>query len=256
VYTGVGIGICLAGLFAWVGGAQAARTLWLELGVLAAAGALLARPTHSASSKPSPARDRSVPIRSPQEWAFVFCYGIFGFGYIMPATFLTAMAREQVADPLVFGLTWPLFGLAAALSVAGVALWLRSSRRRAVWSAAQAIMALGTGVVLVSQSMLALAVSAVLVGGTFMVATMAGLQLARELAPQNPTPLLARMTVAFASGQIAGPLLVRWLGTERVGGHTAVWWGNLAATVLLALTAAWLAHRSSHAIEQEGSATF
>ena len=73
--------------------------------------------------------------------------------------------------------------------------------------------------------------SAVLVGGTFMVATMAGLQLARELAPQNPTPLLARMTVAFASGQIAGPLLVRWLGTERVGGHAAVWWGNLAATV-------------------------
>ena len=252
VYTGVGIGICLAGLFAWVGGAQAARMLWLELGALAAAGAMLARPTQSASSKPSPARAPSVPIRrSPQEWAFVFCYGIFGFGYIMPATFLPAMAREQVADPLVFGLTWPLFGLAAALSVAGVALWLRSSRRRAVWAAAQAIMALGTGVVLVSQSILALAVSAVLVGGTFMVATMAGLQLARELEPKNPTPLLARMTVAFASGQIAGPLLVRWLGTGRAGGHDAVWWGNLAATVLLALTAAWLAHGSCQAIKQE-----
>jgi MFS family permease len=159
----------------------------------------------------------------------------------VPATFLPAMAREQVADPLVFGITWPLFGLAAALSVAAAGRWLAAWPRRRLWALAQMTMALGTAVILFSQAMWALAASAVLVGGTFMVATMAGLQLAREHAPENPTPLLARMTVAFATGQIAGPLLVRALGAERIGGHDAFWWANAAATVLLALTATWLA---------------
>jgi hypothetical protein len=102
-------------------------------------------------------------------------------------------------------------------------------------------MALGTAVILFSQAMWALAACAVLVGGTFMVATMAGLQLARECAPGNPTPLLARMTVSFAAGQIAGPLLVRALGPAPIAGQDAFWWANAAATLLLTLTATWLA---------------
>jgi predicted MFS family arabinose efflux permease len=244
VYTGVGIGICVAGLFAWIGGAQSARMLWFELALVAAAGATLTalQRHHSPAVAVSSARGASATARSAaQQWALVSCYGSFGFGYIVPATFLPAMAREQVADPLVFGITWPLFGLAAALSVAAAGRWLAAWPRRRLWALAQMTMALGTAVILFSQAMWALAASAVLVGGTFMVATMAGLQLAREHAPENPTPLLARMTVAFATGQIAGPLLVRALGAERIGGHDAFWWANAAATVLLALTATWLA---------------
>ena len=101
-------------------------------------------------------------------------------------------------------------------------------------------MALGTALPLLAQTLWALAASAVLVGGTFMVATMAGLQLAREQVPANPTPLLARMTAAFAAGQIAGPLLVRALGPGRWAGWDALSWASAAATVLLVLTAVWL----------------
>ena len=170
----------------------------------------------------------------------VLCYGTFGFGYIVPATFLPAMARQQVSDPLVFGLTWPLFGLAAGLSVVAAARWLAAWPRRRVWALAQGTMALGTALPLATQALWALAACAVLVGGTFVVATMAGLQLAREEAPSNPTPLLARMTVAFAAGQIAGPLLVRALGPGLRAGWDALAWANALATVLLLLTAAWL----------------
>ena len=46
----------------------------------------------------------------------VLCYGTFGFAYVIPATFVPAMARELVTDPLVFGWAWPVFGIAAALS--------------------------------------------------------------------------------------------------------------------------------------------
>jgi hypothetical protein len=96
-------------------------------------------------------------------------------------------------------------------------------------------MALGTAIPLASRSLWSLAASAVLVGGTFMVATMAGLQLARERRPSDPAPLLARMTVAFAVGQIAGPLLVR-----AIGGDHALASSHAAATLLLLATAGWL----------------
>jgi MFS family permease len=172
--------------------------------------------------------------------ALVFSYGTFGFGYIVPATFLPAMARRQVSDPLVFGITWPLFGLAAMLSVVAAARLVPHWPRRRVWALAQGVMALGTGLTLFSGALWSLALSAVLVGGTFMVATMAGLQLAREQAPDNPTPLLSRMTVAFAVGQIVGPLLVRAIGPGTAGGWDAFTWSNACATGLLAVTAAWL----------------
>ncbi|MDO5288831.1 MAG: YbfB/YjiJ family MFS transporter [Pseudomonadota bacterium] len=263
MYTGVGAGIALTGLLAWLGGMQPARALWLELGALAAAGAAfslaqrpaaqVARPSLAPPAPPAPpapaapAEPKGVGqqarLGSPHG-ALVLCYGAFGFGYIVPATFLPAMAREQVAHPLVFGLTWPLFGAAAALSVALAARALGGWPRRRVWALAQGVMALGTAVLLLSQALWALALSAVLVGGTFMVATMAGLQLARELAPEHATRLLARMTVAFAAGQIAGPLLVRALGSAGLSGPQALWWSHALATAMLAATAAWLAREA------------
>ncbi len=247
IYTGVGIGIAVTGSLTWLGGRQPASWLWIELGVLAAAGAVAVltwlRPSSSnipveSSSRPPGAP--ATPSRCQSAGTFVLCYGTFGFGYIIPATFLPTMARAQVADPLVFGLTWPLFGLAAALSVGAAARWLANWPRRRVWALAQGTMALGTALPLLTHALWGLAASAVLVGGTFMVATMAGLQLARELSPDNPTPLLARMTVAFAAGQIAGPLLVRLMGTGVSWGWDALGWINALATILLAVSAFWL----------------
>ncbi len=73
-----------------------------------------------------------------------------------------------------------------------------------------------------------------------MVATMAGLQLARELRPANPMPRLDRMTAALASGQIAGSLLIRVLGVERWAGLDTLTLTNALATVLLCAMALWL----------------
>jgi hypothetical protein len=104
-------------------------------------------------------------------------------------------------------------------------------------------MALGTALPLVDlahPSLAVLAASALFVGGTFMVATMAGLQLAREQAPAQPAALLARMTAAFAAGQIAGPLLVRLLAPAGLD-HRAALTATLAlATLTLMASAAWL----------------
>lgn len=242
VYVGVGAGITAAGLLAWAGGLQPSQALWIELALLAAVVsamvAVLLRGERDAG--PAAAAAPAVTAGSGPHAALVICYGSFGFGYIVPATFLPAMARQQVDDPLVFGLAWPLFGLAAAASVAVAARWLAGWPRRRLWAAAQTVMTVGAALPLLGRSPAALALAAVLVGGTFMVATMAGLQLARELEPAAPTALLARMTSAFAAGQIAGPLLVRLAGPWLPAGTDAVALGSALATVALAVSAAWL----------------
>jgi MFS family permease len=254
MYTGVGVGIALTGLVTWLGGHQSAWMLWIELGLMATVGAghvrralavQVQRSTQpQTSSAPAGATTtgsnshESAPSHYPL--GPIFCYGAFGFGYIIPATFLPTMARQLVDDPLVFGLTWPLFGMAATLSVAGVSRWLANWPRRRVWALAQAVMAVGTCIPLFLQSVQALALSAVLIGGTFMVATMAGLQWAREKMPTHPAPLLSRMTGAFAAGQIAGPLLIRWMRFADIAQTQALNMANGIATALLIATAVWL----------------
>lgn len=240
IYTGVGLGIALAGVLAWLGGCQPADRLWLELGLIAAAGAWLVWRFSRGPSVVAAAPCAAAAGDRGGQVALVICYGAFGFGYIVPATFLPAMARALTPDPLVFGLAWPLFGFAAALSVAGVARWLKRTPRCRVWAAAQGIMALGTALPLAVPSLWTVAASALLVGGTFMVATMAGLQLARAAHPADPTPLIARMTAAFAAGQIAGPLTVRALGLIDLADGEALAWTGAMATIVLVVTAVWL----------------
>lgn len=254
IYTGVGLGIVISGTLTWLGGRQPAYWLWLELGVLCALGAGFviaglpsgppSEPAHAATpvaqshvQRPSgEGRSRDTA----EHWDFILCYGTFAFGYIVPATFLPVMARQLVDDPLVFGLTWPLFGLAATASVAAAARWLSAWPRRSVWAVAQGVLALGAALPLFTQALWGLAVAALLVGGTFMVITMAALQLIRERAAANPTPFLARMTIAFATGQILGPLLVRLIGESRIVGLDAIGLTTVVAASMLAFSSVWL----------------
>jgi MFS family permease len=241
IYTGVGIGIAVAGAVTWVGGRQDAWLLWLELGLFAAAATAsvfaLMRPYKSDSLAPvTKSRDGT----GRRHLGLVLSYGAFGFGYIVPATFLPALARSQVENPLVFGLTWPLFGIASAISIAIAARALFASPRRRVWAGAQALMAMGTGLPVLNQALWTLAVSSILVGGTFMVTTMAGLQLARELTPDDSTPLLAQMTSAFAVGQIAGPVLVRAIHALAPAGSDPIAPVSILAVLCLATSAVWL----------------
>lgn len=240
IYTGVGIGITLAGVLAWLGGLQPAWLLWLELGALAALGTgwVAKAMPHVSDAPVRGGPGGSPPVRGYTD--LIICYGIFGFGYIVPATFLPALARAQVSNPLVFGLTWPVFGIAGAVSVAIVAQLLSTVPRRRVWAVAQGLMALGTALPAFTQRLGSLTLSALLVGGTIMVTTMAGLQLARELAPANPTPLLARMTAAFAAGQVAGPVLVRLFPVQPSQPWSGLVFVSILAAVLLAATATWL----------------
>jgi hypothetical protein len=150
------------------------------------------------------------------------------------------MALQLLNQPQVIRLNWPINGLAATVSVAAAARWLSAWPRRTVWAVAQGVLALGAALPLFTQALWGLALAALLVGGTFMVITMAALQLIRERAAANPTPFLARMTIAFATGQILGPLVVRLIGETRLAGFDSIGLTTAIATATLGLSAVWL----------------
>ena len=187
VYAGVGIGIALAGLAGLEAAlhARPAAELWLLLGVAAAAAAVVV--WSSVATTPGAVRAAAAQ-RTRRRHALaapVFAYGAFGFGYIIPATFLPAIAREQFADPHVFGWIWPAFGLAAALSTIVAARWLRHVPPRRIWIGCQLVMALGVAAPALALDLAHLLFSAVCIGGTFMVMTMAAMQEAQRIAAQG-----------------------------------------------------------------------
>jgi hypothetical protein len=144
-----------------------------------------------------------------------FCYGAFGFGYIIPATFLPALAKGYIDDPAMFGLVWPVFGAAAALSTFASGWLGRGLAPRQVWTRAKWVLAFGVLAPAVVVNVATLLFSAICVGGTFVVITMAGLQEALRLGG-TPAPLaVGVMTAAFGTGQIGGPLTVSLLGRSE-----------------------------------------
>ena len=226
LYAGVGAGIALAGLYCWRAGAAdvAPDALWLQLGALALVGlaavALLmprGAPGASGVASPATAAGGDAATAGGVSWGLVISYGLLGFGYILPATFLPVLARAVVDDPAVFGAAWPVFGAAAAVSTLFASLALSKMARRHVLAGSHALMALGCLLPVLHLSALTVLLAALLVGGTFMVATMAGMQEARARSLGDPTRALGRMTAAFAIGQMAGPMLSSLLSGSAQG---------------------------------------
>lgn len=253
VYTGVGGGIAVTGLYCLAGGVAGlgARTMWLQLGALAlllTVPVMLVLRRLQAAPPPVPAAAAAAsPGAAPAIRGIVLCYGAMGFGYILPATFLPVLARGVIDDPRWFGLAWPIFGTTAVVSTLLSGWWLRRASRLQVWAVTQAGMGLGALLPSLWLNGWTIALSALLVGGTFMVITLAGVQEIRARVPGNPTRWVSRMTTAFAIGQIAGPassaLLLHVPAFAAHGLDLAL----QAAAAMSWLTAWWLwrLHRST-----------
>jgi predicted MFS family arabinose efflux permease len=235
VFSGVGAGIVLAGglcLALMQVGAGSARA-WTGLGAISLVLAIgiwpAFRPDASAAASPERLETRAVAW-DREALRLVLCYGAFGFGYIIPATFLPVMARQVIRDPAVFGWSWPVFGAAAMGSTLAVAALRSFMSNRRLWIVSHVVMALGIALPVVWPSIVAIMLAGLLVGGTFMVVTMVGMQEARSVAGARATGLMAALTSAFALGQIAGPLVVSYVVAAGGGFSAAL---LVAGTVLL-----------------------
>lgn len=235
VFGCVGLSIAVAGVVVIVVGTTVAdpRPAWAILGLAAAVIAVVTwRPlahgplAHAASAVDAPPIDRDG-------WLLIVCYGVAGFGYIVPATFLPAVARALVNDPAVFGWVWPVFGVAAAIGTIGVSTFFSHVPPRTVCASGMLVMAVGTATPVVHMSIATLIVSAICVGGTFILVTLAGLQEVRRIAHVSPARAVAGMTASFALGQLFGPLLAQGGGTAI----TAMRLPSIVATIALVVSA-------------------
>ncbi len=230
IFGAVGVSIAVVGAIVFVVATTVddPRWAWAVLGVFSAIvlvttwRRLVREPTvHATRAAAAPPLDR-------ESWLLIVCYSVAGFGYIVPATFLPAVARALVNDPAVFGWIWPAFGIAAAIGTIATSTFLPK---------APLVMAVGTLAPVLHMSIAALVVSAICVGGTFILVTLAGLQEARRIARGSPTRAVAGMTASFALGQLAGPLLAHTgpsaLGAMRLPSIVATIALVLGATVLL-----------------------
>jgi MFS family permease len=250
VYAGVGTGIALTGLYCGVAGAAglSAAALWLHLGALALLLMLpvpwVLRRLPATARAATAAAQPAAPVPNGTH-GLILCYGLMGFGYILPATFLPAMARTLVDDPRLFGLAWPVFGATAALSTLAAGWLARRIPRLRLWAAGQLLM--GVGVLLPSLwlGLASVVLSALLVGGTFMVITLAGVQEMRERAPSQPARWVGRITAAFALGQIAGPVTSALLLKLPGGDTQGLAWALQAGAIGLLASGAWLWRRSA-----------
>jgi predicted MFS family arabinose efflux permease len=233
-FAGVGAGIAVSALV--VSALQACgedwKMLWYAAGGLSLAAAAAVAWLIPPANAQQPVAAGSAADATPRRGllALVCAYGLFGFGYVITATFLVAIVRASPPLRSVEPLVWLIVGLTAAPSVA---LWARVSLRLGMprtFSIASIVEAAGVAASVLWPSAFGALLAAALLGGTFMGLTALGLSGARRLAPANPAPVLAVMTASFAVGQIVGPALAGLL-SEHTGGFAVP--SLLAATALL-----------------------
>ena len=254
VFAGVGLGIAAAGMFCWVAAKPGVGSMELWVGLATLTGIAIIAPLIVVSRLPAPAEPvttataagQSDPAAYHSTRGLIFCYTLYGLGYILPATYLPAMARNLVADPQIFGLAWPLFGAAAVLSTVFAAWALKHTNRLKVWSVGHLLMALGVLLPLAWPSLAGISIAALLVGGTFMVITMVAMQEARAVSPDNATPLLGKMTAGFALGQLLGPLVPAAISRFTVDFFSALSIAMVLAAAGLLISSFYLWRQAAH----------
>lgn len=210
VFAGPGTGIFLSGMLAWILHTQSvsAAWAWSAYGVLAlilvalVAGNL---PRKGELHRPEVAPEPLVLTRGLKK--LVWSYSLAGFGYILPATFLSQLAVSRFPGSPFSQFVWPIFGGAAVLGI-GLGILTRhlghANMRLAVtlW-----IQALGVFCADLVPGISGLVLGAIFIGGGFLCVVQLSLQYARELAPRHTRYMAGLLTTGYAVGQLVGPML-------------------------------------------------
>ncbi|GLQ77896.1 MFS transporter [Mesorhizobium huakuii] len=152
-----------------------------------------------AAREPALPKDRSL-------MKIIVAYGLFGFGYVVTATFLVAIVRQGGGSRVFEAMVWLVAGLAGFPSTW---LWQKIAGRvglNAAYALACFIEVIGVAASVALGGYSGPLLGGLLLGGTFIAITALGLQAARRQAPQAPRRIFALMTASFGLGQIVGPI--------------------------------------------------
>jgi predicted MFS family arabinose efflux permease len=147
----------------------------------------------------------------------IAAYGLFGFGYVVTATFIVTIARRLDHAALVETLIWTVVGVLAAPSVL---VWQRLAQHLGMVPAlrlAYRIEAAGVLLAGYDSGHGTVMLGGALLGGTFMGITALGLSAARQAAGSNQESAMGWMTAAFGLGQFLGPAVAGRLAQMTQG---------------------------------------
>lgn len=235
-FAGVGSGIALSAAVVAIllAGHSPWPSLWFAsstLSLAAAIGVVLLVPAQESAA---PTAATSGAKAAGGFTALLVAYSLFGFGYVITATFLMALIRAAPALAPLEPFAWIFVGLSAAPSTV---LWNAVAARWGIlkgFALAALVEAIGVSASVLWVSTPAIVLAAVLLGGTFMGLTALGLIAARERGTGDPRARLGLMTAVFSAGQIVGPAFAGY-AYDLTGSLTLP---SLAAAVALLLAAA------------------
>ncbi len=227
-FAGVGVGISLSSLLimALISYGADWQEMWIWGGALSG---LLLLPVFWLVPRDGKSADAAITpprlIFSPRLKALILSYFLLGFGYIITATFISALVRH------IPGLQWmqtPVWLVVGLAGIPSVPIWSWVGRRLGnhnSYAIASLCLAVGVASSVFAASEGAVFLSALLLGGTFMGMSAVGLVHSREILPDNARQILAVMTLAFGLGQTIGPVFA---------GYAYDYFGNFVAASLIA----------------------
>jgi predicted MFS family arabinose efflux permease len=247
-FAGVGAGILISAavVSAMLRSGAGWRSLWIGSGSIAMLAAMIAAwlipPAGKIAATAKPASSSAAPSKIG---AMVVAYGLFGFGYVITATFLVAIVRLTDEIRALEPWVWMLFGLAA---IPSVMFWTRLGGRIGIMNAyavACVIEAMGVAASVEWATISGICFSALVLGGTFMGLTALGFMAARALSGENSHRAFGRMTASFGIGQMTGPTLAGILA-QQTGSFRAASLIAAAALMIAAALALWTSSRTAN----------
>ncbi|MFK0689807.1 YbfB/YjiJ family MFS transporter [Mesorhizobium sp. IMUNJ 23033] len=234
-FGGVGLGIAASSVLmailvtdhaGWAAG-------WLWSAAISACGLVVVAWLVGSTSTANGVAGREPPLPKDDRplLKMIVAYGLFGFGYVVTATFLVAIVRQGGGGRVFEAAVWMVTGLAGLPSLW---LWQKVAARVGLYAAyalACLVEVVGVAASVAVGGHTGPLLAGVLLGGTFIAITALGLQTARQLVPQAPRRILAMMTAAFGIGQIIGPIAAGLLA-QASGNYVLA--SIMAAVILLA----------------------
>ncbi|MGR5984205.1 YbfB/YjiJ family MFS transporter [Bacillus cytotoxicus] len=212
IYSGVGIGIIFAGVFAplfnsfwnWQGA-------WLGLGLISFSLAIFVWKWLKEDTKHTEQKSKVPSIHTNHRKNYLFwlilAYGFEGFGYIITGTFLVMIVERMTHSLFYASWSWIIVGIAVIPSSylwSSLAQKYGTTRTLTFAYILQMISILSP---LLLPNVLGSFLSALFLGGTFVGITILTTTEAKRIQPNESNKIIGYTTGVYGIGQIIGPIL-------------------------------------------------
>jgi MFS family permease len=208
LFSSVGAGIAITGVL--IPFAYSLSPNWTSGWLLTTAIAIaLSAVTVACIAEPIPSHELPEGIvrsrLSLRSWIVFVCYGVAGFAYVIPATFLVVLvAAAPALRPYAFA-SWVVVGMVACVTTFAWGPLAARFGKGLTLSAALLLLAIACAAPLKGDSAIGAMTAAVSLGASFMAISMLAIGLIRDLEPLESSRRIGQATAIFGIGQVLGP---------------------------------------------------